>query len=198
MISGVITNTSKRGKGYNIKVDDEWYGYGFDDPADKGHIVGVAVEFNYTEKHTGKGTFKNVDNSTIKVLNDAPAQTTKNGNKAPSAGSRDQYWADKEARDIKDTRGRRMGAARSQAMEFVKLLIDVGAFKVPTKGDKTAIIEGLVNEYAEEFYFKNLSVVEDDEYDDFLSMWLQQQEDTTTPAADDDDEEEEATDDNIG
>ena len=139
-VKGVVEVISNRGKAYNIKVDGNWYGFGFESP---GFEEGTVVEFDVK----ANGKWKNVDNDTLKVLGKSTAPK-KEAAETYSGGNREDYWSKKEERDVVVQRQICYQASRNSALSFMTLLMEAGAVKMPTKqADKVAVMEEVLNHY---------------------------------------------------
>ena len=156
MIKGTVQKIHKNGKAYSIKVDEAWFGFGYEKPQFE---EGRMVKFETTERNG----YKNVDHSTFKLgkqqevaeeteptpaKNKWPVKNTSVGHGA----SKDEYWANKEKRDLQNDKDRSVGASRNTSIEFIKLLIGNGGIKLPTKAndiEKTLVT--LIDYYADYF-----------------------------------------------
>ena len=75
-VEGIVQFIGQRGKAYNIKVSDAWYGYGFTKPE---FAQNDRVKFNVVEKNG----FENVDPTSVEVLEKgAIAQPASGGSKS--------------------------------------------------------------------------------------------------------------------
>lgn len=144
-VSGTVQRVNKNGRFYSICVDDEWFGTGSTRPdADEGSMVEFEAERN--------GKYWNADMSTFSVL-DAPKKAKKFENKKASYSSsgrsesfsgkedyaaKQDYWKNKEERDIKNDLLRNVGAGRNTAIAFVELLMKADAIKLPATQNKKA------------------------------------------------------------
>ena len=135
MIKGVVQKITKNGPAYNIKVDEQWYGCGFNKPA---FSEGSMIKFEAIQK----GKWVNVDQESLEVLGDAPLPEKKKvvdySSQVTSTTTRDEYWARKEERDIKNDLDRHVGATRNTAIAFVDLLVRNEALKLPASKDAKA------------------------------------------------------------
>lgn len=147
MIKGTVQKIHKNGKAYNIVIDDEFYGYGFNRPDfEEGTLVKFEVSMN--------GKWKNVDKDTLKVLGKGELKSPKVSATRVSSGTsqKDTYWADKEKRDIRNDLLREVGATRNTAISFVDLLLKTGALDLPKAKPKQAdALLQAVEHYAEWF-----------------------------------------------
>jgi len=146
-VKGVVEVISNRGKAYNIKVDGNWYGFGFESP---GFEEGTVVEFEVK----ANGKWKNVDNDTLKVLgkSTAPAPKADNKSSGSTGGSREDYWSKKEERDVVVQRQICYQAARNSALTFLEVLLSAECLRLPAKvADRAEVMEGALKHYTEVF-----------------------------------------------
>lgn len=151
---------------YDIVVDGMKFGHG---PAKiNGVSKGDRVQFEVEER----GQFKNVKPGTLKkwegkgesepLIGKLQTQPTN----ITQGVSRDDYWKQKEVRDIErekrydkreDEKQRRITfeAARKQAMEYVSLLAQTECLwlkKIDKPADRQEYVEALVNDLTRKFY----------------------------------------------
>lgn len=119
-VQGVVNNFSKKGKGYNICVNDRWYGFGFERPSCN---EGDTVQFNIQRN----GQWLNVDKDSFKVLKKRTAVVHSSRETVDKSG----YWDKKEERDQVNDAKREIGAARNTAIELVKMLVELEALPLP-------------------------------------------------------------------
>lgn len=136
-VSGVVSDIKQFGKAFNLVVDGESYGYGFERP---GFGVGTPVSFTFSMN----GKWRNVDKGSVKVLDSAPAPKVVNG--VGAVKGKDDYWSRKETRDVENDKKREYGATRNSAIAVVDLLLKYEAVKIPAKGDKVEFILALVED----------------------------------------------------
>jgi hypothetical protein len=145
---------------YSLKLenDSKWYGLGTKNPD---IAPGSIVEF---EAKTNPKGFTDVLTPTLVVVR-GPQQTVSTGSTVAQVASnghngsgrngflsKDSYWDRKEARDLKQDELREIGATRNTAIEWIKLLLDKEAIKLPTKiADKEAFLQKLLQDYVERF-----------------------------------------------
>ena len=173
---GTIEVVYKNEHGFvSVKLNDEkWYSLGKSFGAFSKDDKGRTVEFNFTEETSKKG-FKNnvVDHSTVQ-FDKAGTNTQQNTPQTPqdrptaeivrlatpSAGlTKDQYWANKEARDI--DRGKVIGfnEAYNTAVALVSAAVTNGSLKLAAEDNKRYSEFKLhVNGLAEELYVKFQSI----------------------------------------
>lgn len=148
MIKGTVTRVHKNGRFYSILVDEVWYGVGSNKPD---FDEGVMVEFEATKN----GRYWNADPDTINVLGKAKKSFSKpqvSGSRVAAGGDREDYWKNKEARDIKNDKQREIGASRNTAIAFVELLLKTEALKLPAKqADKADAVLAAVEYYTNWF-----------------------------------------------
>lgn len=146
MMQGVVkritTKTIPNGSQvFNIQMDDgDWYGFGFDKPAfSEGQQISFEVEFN--------GRYKNVAKGSAQVIGGAPAPAQQQQPAASGSMGRDDFWANKEKRDIVVQRIIQYQAARNSAIELVKVAVEAEAIALPAKkADKMDALVAIVRE----------------------------------------------------
>lgn len=113
-------------------------------------------DYIQVEAEKNKNGFLQADKKTYKVL-DAPTETVSSGTsavavKSTAAQSSAEYWAAKEARDIKNDYAREVGASRNTAIEWIKFLVTQNALPMPTKkSDAEEDLNNLLNDYTKKF-----------------------------------------------
>lgn len=138
---GLVGNVTQKpaGKGYvyNFVLENgTWYGHGFEKPKfNKGDYIKFAW--------TPNGNFKNVDASSVEIVPQAETkpQTTVGANAAAAK-------TDWDAKDRRIT----FLACRKDSLELIKLGIETGAIKLPSKGDKYDAMLDVVNRVANDLY----------------------------------------------
>lgn len=122
--TGILTKVLPKATGYfSLKIGDEWYGGGKTAPdASEGDMV----EVTFTTKEVGGKVYRNA--TSIKVANKSAtvARSAKAAVGLSSAGDKDLYWKNKEARDVVNDGKRELGATRNTAVEIVNFAIDKG------------------------------------------------------------------------
>lgn len=178
MIEGTVQQITSQPRGkygnlaYSVKMDDGvWYGHGFDQP-----IFGEGDYISFQEQYNGK--YANVVTNTVQVLDggNAPQQQPRQQQRRPqqgggqpnrqqrqqagaarqasggAGGGRDQYWENKEKRDIVVQRQIQHQASRNAAIELIKVAVSADALALPTKkADKLDALVALVNELTDQF-----------------------------------------------
>lgn len=130
---------------FNLKINGEWYSAGFKRPdvAENDYI-----QFTWT----ANGNYKNIDVASIlKVAND----TSQRSPSVPTGVtmSKDDYWGRKEERDLETQQRIQLQSARNSAIAAVKLLLDVGAVKIPAaQNKKYDAVLALVDEVTAKYY----------------------------------------------
>lgn len=177
VVSGVIEDISERQVGamkmYGVRIDGYSYGTG---PIKPKFLVGDRVEFTVEMR----GDFKNVKNGSMKLWepkedswNEVPAIPPPAKINQPTASratpmSKDDFWKNKEDRDIKKEeayvqrelerqRAINFDSARKAAMEYVGLLAsalgeDFWLKKGLKAADKYSLVNALVRDKTREFY----------------------------------------------
>jgi hypothetical protein len=147
---------------YSFKFDggdeNEWFRLGEDrheGVIEEGNTVGVYFTIDRRDN-------RQVEKAVLLEKGDpAPARSSNRstGGRKPSGGgqsARDKYWEDKDAYD-KEVRepAIRYQAARRDAIDVVKMLLDNEAVKLPAKtkvNERRDAIEGLVDVYTAQLY----------------------------------------------
>lgn len=70
------------------------------------------------------------------------------------SGSKDDYWVAREQRDISTQKRIERQSCRNSALEFMKLILDKGEFKLPAK-NKVEALEEMLSHYQEKFLIDN-------------------------------------------
>lgn len=118
---------------------------------------GDYVKFTAT---TGKNGAYNVDTKSIDAKT-GESQAT--GVKIPAAGTsgasasgvgREDYWVAREARDVSTQKRIEIQSCRNSAIEFLKILLANGEFKLPAK-NKVAALEAALQHYIDKFIKEN-------------------------------------------
>lgn len=134
-MKGVVKAFSAKGRAFNVKVDSEWYGFGFDDPEGKPWQLqrGDIIEFDITRR----GNYVNIAPDTVKVV--GQEEKKQSASKPSSNGSnenwdaRAKYWEDKEQRDVITQTAIQYQSSRNAAIEVVDALMRHGLIKLPAK-----------------------------------------------------------------
>lgn len=158
MITGIVQTTRTNDYGYtSYKISSTWYGGDSKGPARASE--GEKVTFEAFDK-PGQGgkvyptiklaTFKKVSASTNSNATTS-ASVSSGSSQAGSAGTRDSYWADKEAKDAVREPRITYQASYERALLFVDLAIRNGAFESLAKAKPPArleILQAFVDEQA--------------------------------------------------
>ena len=142
-------------------LDDEMYYNTLKDPAS---LKGKVVSFEGTQRGTRS---VEVDEESLEIAEDSAPITNANVRKfvprrgaarATSSGlTKDQFWENKEKRDVEKDRRIELQSCRNSATAFVDLLFKLGAVDL-TKikvAAKVEFIEKLVAHYQEQFVAEN-------------------------------------------
>ena len=140
-VKGVIQKVNSKDfngkKIWSIKVNDTWYGAGYNQPKVN---EGENVEFETTQR----GQYWNVDGP-INVLAASSASPATGGAKADG-------WAAKQAADEARQKIIQIQSSRNSAIEVVKIIVQAGALKLPTKqADQVDVILALVDELTDKY-----------------------------------------------
>lgn len=155
MVSGVVEQVVSRPLAggatlYSLKVGGKFYGFGRAMPACQ---QGNTVQFDASMNQKG---YMQGDINSFKVVNEsvaaAPAVGASWQKRGAQQAEKDEYWTKKGERDILNDKLRNIGAGRNTAIEFVKLLLQVEAVKLPAKQpEKAQALFELVEEYRVQF-----------------------------------------------
>lgn len=138
--------------------DKTWYRSGETNPATRGAVEGANVSFDLTPKG-------NVSLPSLKVVSAGTAPTRAPTPQA-SSGSKDQYWNDKEARDIaKEKRYQNVDVprmtfcgAQDTAVRVVEMALAQGALKLGTKDSaKLDILLESIQKVALDLFYKRIN-----------------------------------------
>lgn len=151
VVKKIDSRTGAYGTMYNVQVDNQWYGFGKYAPKFK---EGDTISFESTQK----GNFKNIDPKTVELATAAPKAASVS---SPAVG-KDDYWKDKEQRDIATQRSIQLQASRNSAIALVVPLAAAGLITLPAK-DKFTAVKALVSELTDEFYLQT-KAAQDGEY----------------------------------
>ena len=141
-VIGTVDRIKQHGRAYNLQVNGEWYGFGFNQPDFE---EGTEVEFDIKMR----GRYANVDTSTFKVVGQGSGKPSGHASgKSPS-------------RDVQGSIN--WQSARNAAIEIVKVGVEAGAVSVGTaKAKKLDNILALVDNLTERFYFDTDAVAQGD------------------------------------
>ena len=127
---------------------DGLFGFGNHNPKVKG---GDTVEFEAAKNPKG---FWQAEASSLHLLQEG-SEVVSNGSSArpvAAAKGKEDYWEAKFKRDVRQDELREIGATRNTAIEWVKLLIEKEAVKLPTKvADREQLLNDLLNDYIGKF-----------------------------------------------
>ena len=157
IVRGVVGRTFSKdfgsGKLYHsfvLKGQDGFFGTGYRKAVEEGK----SYEFEVSIDAKGR---KNVDLSTLRpwengeAIQAAPARAFKtySGGAKADAG-KDEYWKNKELRDVNNDRMRELGATRNTALTLVSLMLANGAVKLPAKeANREEVIYQLFEHYTD-------------------------------------------------
>lgn len=166
-VTGVVEKiTSKQlssGTYYSFVMDDaEWYRTNKDKPP---FVEGSTVTFTFDDGRYGK----QVDLPSIVVAEGAPKETPKAKKSFSGGGGKDQYWTDREARDLDTQKRISYQAAANTAIALVGLGLNTGVISLPKskkESEKLALLKGIVEDQTKEL-FKSYQLVPDN-YDELM------------------------------
>lgn len=149
----VIAKKLSNGFIHSVKIDDVWYGAGFKRPAAQ---EGEYVEFEWYTNDKGYATIK----GEITVIKQQQSEARAPVRQAPgSAGglTKDQYWENKEARDVNIQKGIQFQAARNAAINVADVLLKNDCLSLgQAKAKKTDILLAFIDELTVK-YFNNVN-----------------------------------------
>lgn len=158
-IKGVVSKVSsnhynnKELWSFRLRGDNNYYNTGEIKP----HVLeGQSIEFDTKLSPSGKHTALLDTVREWKPDSDVPLSNTPMRGFVKSSFKKDPdkdlYWANKEARDIKNDKLRELGATRNTAISFVELLVKVDGLKLPAaQNKKEEVLFEAVNHYTEKF-----------------------------------------------
>jgi hypothetical protein len=125
----IVYIVHNNGKAYNVVVNGDWYGYGFEEPS---FTAGQTISFNYREN----GKFKNIDKASVQVSGSAaPAKSAPVANAAPARND------DRQLSIVHQS-------SRNAAIELVGVLLQNSAVSMPAKkADQADAVWALVTHY---------------------------------------------------
>jgi hypothetical protein len=167
-VTGVLTQIHASPYGnkmmYRVEVNGQQYGMGETNPTQFGVVEGGMVTFDAVQK----GKFVNVTIGTL-----APAGVGAEPTQAPvqqaapqaSGGglTRDQYWSNKEARDLVVQISIQFQASRNSAIAAAEAMLQSGAFTFPASAKAAAkydMMLALIDQLSDRFYLQTLAVAE--------------------------------------
>lgn len=152
-IQGVVEVVAQRGKAYNVKIGNDWFGYGFSAPSfKKGDNVAFTTVLN--------GKFENVDVNTVEILSAAPTAAAPAGG-GSGGGGKDAYWADKEKRDDGRQAVIIYQSARNAAIDTIELAYNLGALSFPAKvkaSEKLDVLREQIEAVTNSYYDNAVSI----------------------------------------
>lgn len=142
VVQGVVEKVLARGNATNICVAGQWYGCGFNGvPCKEGDEV--------TFTATAKGNFLNADVASMQILsqgNSVPAPQRQQGGsyqnrprqggagggpRKPTDTSKDDYWKNKEERDVRTQQAIQYQAARNAAIAVCTAALERDILPLP-------------------------------------------------------------------
>lgn len=143
MVLGKVEKITSNTAGFfNIKVNGAWYGAGKKSPQCS---EGDFVKFEEQSKEVGDREYLNVVPGTLEVT--TPPKTAVAVTPAPaSAVTKDDYWTNKEARDIKVQKKIEFQAARNTAVAAATALLAANVIPGTKGADKMELFLSLVDE----------------------------------------------------
>lgn len=154
-MQGVVSKVSSfdyNGKtlwSFQLNGDRSFYRTG-----DKRPTVEQGQFISFDAKQGGKQGNFNVDLNSITIKKEEQQAKGVVGAFTNGASNKDDYWTKKEARDVLVQARIERQSTRNSALEFIKILIQQEAVKVPAK-NKVEFFEQLLGHYQEEFIADN-------------------------------------------
>ena len=159
-VRGVVSATSEKPFGdkvlhsFQLQGDRNYYGTGERRAPVE---VGKAYEFEVKTSPSGR---LSVDLSTLRpwdageTQQAVPAQNYRSFGKTPFKGGKSEeekaFWANREAREVKNDRLRELGATRNTALTLIGLMLQNGAVKLPAKESaREQTIYDMLNHYTD-------------------------------------------------
>lgn len=161
--SGVVSYVSMRNiKGqdlhsFALKGTDGFFSCGTTDPKlNKGEFI----SFDAEQKQDGNflanvsSIIKNFDGGSEVFGKPVPGTHVKGSYKTQISNSKDQYWTDREARDIITQQTIQLQASRNAAIALASVILQAGAcpgYAKAKESDKITVITGLVDHLTDKF-----------------------------------------------
>jgi hypothetical protein len=158
---------NRNGRWSLLMNNEEWYGLGRKAPTHKdGSEVqeGDTVRFNYEDNTKNGRTFHNVVEGSLQAKKgDGPPPRTSSGQRGGKSGGggrsnyqqKEQYWADKEERDIETQKKISMAGAYNTAIATIAAKVEAGLLKFTGKSvaAKVEAYEAALDDEACRLYF---------------------------------------------
>jgi len=142
---------------YSVKLSDGvYYGFGSDKPE---FSEGAKVKFGAVKNASG---YWNALTDSVEVVSQPTGEVTsapsaqapafRKFNGAKGGAVKDEYWTNKEVRDVHNDRLRERGASRNTAIAWINLLVSNGAIVPPAKAaSKEDFFNALLDDYTARF-----------------------------------------------
>lgn len=150
---------SRNGRWSFLMDNEEWYGLGRKAPTHKdGSQVqdGDIVRFNYEDNTKNGRTYHNIVEGSLQAKKgDGPPPRQSSGQQGGKSNyqQKEQFWADKEQRDIDTQKRISMAGAYNTALNIVQAKIEHGLIKLGGKAsDKIEAFESLIDDEACRLY----------------------------------------------
>lgn len=146
--TGIIKKVFNKGKRWSLLMEnDEWYGLGYKKP---NCVEGQLAKFEYETN----GAYKNILDGTLKAKDGPPQQSAARKPRTDYA-AKEQYWADKEQRDIDTQKRISYQAAMNTAINTVDLALRNEFIVFPKTAkpkDRFEAIMAIISEQADEYF----------------------------------------------
>lgn len=157
-----VTNRSYNGKTfYSVKLSDGiFYGFGTYRPSLK---EGDVVTFDAIQNSKGywdadSKSLEITSRPTGEVMSGVSAAINTYRKTTPRAGGKDDYWTNKEVRDVQNDHLRSLGAARNTSIEWIKFLVANEAIpKIPAVNKREDFFNLLIDDYTSKFMSESIS-----------------------------------------
>ena len=149
---GVIEKVFEKNGRWALLINQEWYGNGYVKPdAQEGATAKFTIEMN--------GRYKNIAPGTLQIKPGAPVATggapKARGGGGSNYAQKEQYWADKETRDIETQKRISYQAATNTALAMITAAMDRDLIAQPkgkNLGDRFEAFKAIVEEQAEHVF----------------------------------------------
>ena len=136
---------TKAGRWSLLMEDDNWYGLGYKEP--KGVTDGSQARFQFEMN----GQYRNIVEGSLEAKAGTATSKAKSG--GSSYAQKEQYWADKETRDIETQKKICMAGSLNTATAIVTASLAADVLKTTNK-TKIDLVQATIVEIAEDIYRK--------------------------------------------
>ena len=174
MISGIVSKVNARDmqgargpyKLYSFALQGQqgWHSLGFEL-----HGISEGQSISFETRQNARG-YAEVDPDSIKILEGqvvaardaavvakAPYTPKKVWGGGKSGGKKDEYWDNREARDIETQKRIELQSCRNSALQFIDILVKTDAMKFgkASQAEKAGILEDMLSHYTKAFLAEN-------------------------------------------